>query len=294
MDVHWTLLPWRSLARAVTIGCAAAVLLGCDEGSRGSGSGSGASRPTTTAPAEPAPSGAPDPMAMPPQVVALMGDGRLLVLSSDDGTVVRSLGTVAVGELFRPALSITPDRQFVYVSEAGKGDAAAADDAIGSIVQIHVSSGITTHVATGAMPRVSPDGRYLAYSTDADAMQVCIADALTVREVATGEERTWQIGLRPALRPARARRAVPEERVAPVRDGGSPARLHPPPLVGGHELRARPRRPGRDLVTRPARCRPIPAAKSLAAVLNAVPTGTAFSGCAPPRSASTPRAARRP
>lgn len=76
-------------------------------------------------------------------------------------------------------LALSPDGRYVYVTLIGKTDLY--------IEKISTSTRRRTFLAYGDQPAVSPNGRYLAYSTGLDD------DYLTVRQLASGRTTTFDL-----------------------------------------------------------------------------------------------------
>jgi hypothetical protein len=104
---------------------------------------------------------------MPARVVAVTTDGRLVVVRSSDGHVIRQLATEAVvdpqgpnGET--PNITVTPDGNTVYFMSLYNRFNGA------TISSVPLAGGPVTNVfgqgCCGHYPAVSPDGRWLAYS----------------------------------------------------------------------------------------------------------------------------------
>jgi hypothetical protein len=141
---------------------------------------------TTLASAGRPPANAPRPA----DIAAIVG-GSVVMLDGRDGHTVRTLAThpeaTTGGFPYLQGVSLTPDRNEVFYSLVG--DCGAA-----TIYRVP-SDGHSAAVAilTGASPAVSPDGRKLAYAvaTPSQAERQC-QNAVVVRDLQTGAERTWR------------------------------------------------------------------------------------------------------
>ncbi len=141
-------------------------------------------------------------LGMPADIVALKSDGRLVVLSSSDGSLVRLLASMEIGDTPPNSLSLTPDRKFVYLDRRQPGSDVNQAGGVTEIVRVPLAGGPVAHVADGTSPHVSPDGRRLAYGIDTDPTHPCTLDSLKVRDLATGKERSWQIPQQPEATPS--------------------------------------------------------------------------------------------
>jgi hypothetical protein len=125
---------------------------------------------------------APPPPA--PKLVAVV-DGNVVVLGSDTGEVER---TIAEGDPEGDVADVTvsPDGLDVYFTRLGNGECAA-----GEIVRVPIGGGNEEVVSRGSDPRISPDGRTLAYE-GLSPEDVCPPlPYLVVRDLDTGDEHTW-------------------------------------------------------------------------------------------------------
>jgi Tol biopolymer transport system component len=122
----------------------------------------------------------------PPELVATTTWGALVIVSTRDGRVLRTLTPDAVVD---DVPSRSPDGQWVYFG--GRPD----DRNCRQRLYRARASGESPpeEVGVGTAPAVSPDGTRLAY---AGPGTVC-HNALVVRTLATGEERSWSVPERP-------------------------------------------------------------------------------------------------
>ena len=143
----------------------------------------------------------------PVEIAAIVG-GSVVMLDGHDGDTLRTLANhpeaTTGGYPYLQGVSLTPDRSQVYYSLAGDCGAATTYrvPADGSLSSVAVLAGIS--------PAVSPDGRKLAYATaappsprtpqdqapaesveDAPYDRHC-QNAVVVRDLLTGAERTWR------------------------------------------------------------------------------------------------------
>ncbi|MEX1143850.1 MAG: hypothetical protein WEE69_00885 [Acidimicrobiia bacterium] len=123
------------------------------------------------------------------QIVAVQGPNnggdRLVVLSADDGRVIRTL-TEDVGITFG-GISATPDGETVYFS---RRRAALPCDRI-EVAKVPSAGGDVEVVATGTNPLVSPDGRTLEYVRSPAADPCGRRTEVISRNLETGEETVW-------------------------------------------------------------------------------------------------------
>lgn len=139
--------------------------------------------PSTTTPAAPSTtvvSGTP-----PTVIVAVTVDGRLVVLDAMTGAELRQLadlgdprggGAEGPGPNSVTQISVTPDHTMAYFD-------SCCEPAAGMIFAVPVDGSAPPEPLTNGLgPAVSPDGRYLAYTA---------INAVVVRDLQTGEERTF-------------------------------------------------------------------------------------------------------
>jgi hypothetical protein len=171
------------------------------------GGGDGSVDPTLVSAGRPSPDG-----PRPKEIAAIMG-GSVVLLDGRDGRTVRTLAThteaTSGGFPYLEGVSLAPDRSKVFYALAG--DCGAA-----TIYQV-AADGRTPPVAilAGVSPAVSPDGRKLAYAVaapgpapapapapvsasappaapDAAPAERRCQNAVVVRDLKTGAERTWR------------------------------------------------------------------------------------------------------
>jgi DNA-directed RNA polymerase specialized sigma24 family protein len=131
-----------------------------------------------------------DPRAEPPatdppaHVVAVTATGRLQILRTADGTVVRTVRS-GIGPS-RANITVSPDGLFAYLDREADGDCPGA-----SVVErVDLASGATQTVADGRSPVLTHDGTHLAYVT-ASSPRCDLFDTLVVRRLADDTERRW-------------------------------------------------------------------------------------------------------
>jgi hypothetical protein len=136
--------------------------------------------------------GRPSPNSPRPNEIAAISGGSVVMLDGRDGHTLRSLAThpeaTTGGFPYLQAVSLTPDRSDVFYSLSGDCDAATiyrvpADGHAAAVADLK-----------GVSPAVSPDGRKLAYAVatpGATAARRC-QNAVVVRDLKTGAERTWR------------------------------------------------------------------------------------------------------
>ena len=126
----------------------------------------------------------------PADIAAVVG-GSVVMLDSRDGHTLRTLAThpeaTTGGFPYLQGVSLTPDRSQVLYSLAG--DCSAA-----TIYQVPADAhSAAVAIASGVSPAVSPDGQKLAYAVanpSHDERQC--QNAVVVRDLRTGAERTWR------------------------------------------------------------------------------------------------------
>jgi hypothetical protein len=126
-----------------------------------------------------------------PAAIAAVAGGSVAMLDSRDGHTLRTLAThpeaTTGGFPYLQGISLTPDRSQVFYALAG--DCGAA-----TIYQVPADGhSAAVAIASGVSPAVSPDGQKLAYAvaTPSGDVRHC-QNAVVVRDVRTGAERTWR------------------------------------------------------------------------------------------------------
>ncbi|MEX2256762.1 MAG: hypothetical protein WEC34_15085, partial [Acidimicrobiia bacterium] len=122
-------------------------------------------------------------------IVAALDDGRVVVLDSDDGRVLRTLFTSSGGEGWANGLSAAPDGSIYLGLHTPPQPPTCASADPPQIVHIDGSGNWLGEGIVGMQPLVSPDGRYVAYAgSDAPADACGPFTNLVVRDVKTGTE----------------------------------------------------------------------------------------------------------
>ena len=137
--------------------------------------------------------GRPSPNAPRPAEIAAIVGGSVDMLDARDGHSLRTLAThpeaTTGGFPYLQAVSLSPDRSQVFYSLAG-------DCGPATVYQVP-ADGHSAAVAllTGVSPAVSPDGHKLAYAVAGSSKpgedRHC-QNAIVVRDLQTGAERTWR------------------------------------------------------------------------------------------------------
>jgi dipeptidyl aminopeptidase/acylaminoacyl peptidase len=149
------------VVRSCVLGFVLAVLVGgCGTGGSGSG-GDG------------------EQAARPAEIVAALGR-RVVVLSSDDGSVVRTLADDQQGAT---RVAVSPDRETVYFTRSNP-DVLCDEGLASEIVSVPVAGGSPQIVASGQGAVLSPDGTRIAYATGG-ANQCGPANQLAIQELGT-------------------------------------------------------------------------------------------------------------
>lgn len=179
--------------------------------------------------------GRPSPQAARPAEIAAVAGGSVVLLDSADGHTVRTLATHAEaatgGFPYLEGVSLSPDRKTVFYALAG-------DCGPATIYRVATDGRTPAQVVLdGVSPAVSPDGRKLAYAVatagppaaagalgpaggspaapadgpEGAARERHCQNAVVVRDLKTGAERTWRYPDTPDYRTALYRDAVISE-----------------------------------------------------------------------------------
>jgi hypothetical protein len=121
-------------------------------------------------------------LGMPDEIVAEVGD-RLVVIDSETGAELRTLVQGTQGRM-------SSDGRYVYFV---RPDDRACDPMTFEIARVSIDGGSVDVVARGLAPSVSPDGRFLAYTSYGEGdFPNCVRERfLVIRELATGNERQY-------------------------------------------------------------------------------------------------------
>ena len=116
----------------------------------------------------------------PPEIVAWSGRSRLVVMSSLNGHVLRTLARDVATYRGFPSLAVSASGS-VYFDEGN------------SVVRVPLAGGKVAEVVQGRSPALSPNGQFLAYvSGDAVGSSVQTTMAITVLDLVSGAQRSWQ------------------------------------------------------------------------------------------------------
>ncbi len=135
--------------------------------------------------------GRPSPNSPRPSEIAAISGGSVVMLDGRDGHTVRTLAThteaTSGGFPYLQGVSLSPDRSEVFYSMSGDCDSA-------TIYRVPADGHSAAVVAfSGVSPAVSPDGRKLAYAVAAPSKtERHCQNAVVVRDLQTGAERTWR------------------------------------------------------------------------------------------------------
>lgn len=123
------------------------------------------------------------PDAATPRIVAVDGDGRLVVLD-DEGDIDRVLlEGIRVDDPASNGIAVAQDRGEVFVTRPGEAGAPT------ELIRVGLAGAGEETLADGSAPSVSPDGSQLAYVKLVERDGPLPAPALVVRNLDTGEER---------------------------------------------------------------------------------------------------------
>jgi len=126
-----------------------------------------------------------------PVEIAAIEGGSVVLLDSRDGHTLRTLANhpeaTTGGFPYLQGVSLSPDRSQVFYSLVG-------DCGPATIYRVPIDgSSAAAAILTGVSPAVSPDGRKLAYAVAIPSQEErhC-QNAVVVRDLQTGAERTWR------------------------------------------------------------------------------------------------------
>lgn len=121
----------------------------------------------------------------PGQIAAVLGDGRLVVLSGANGEVERTLlEGIDVNDPASNGVAVTPDGEGVFVVSPGTGGAGGPE-----VLRVPISGGEPEVIGPGRAPSVSPDGTTLAYNDVEEGEGPLPVPVIVLRDLETGEER---------------------------------------------------------------------------------------------------------
>jgi hypothetical protein len=151
------------------------------------GLGDGSADPTLVS------TGRPSPTASRPADIAAVVGGSVVLLDGRDGHTVRTLAThteaTTGGFPYLEGVSLSPDGKTVYYALAG-------DCGPATIYRVAADGRTPSEgMVDGLSPAVSPDGRKLAYAVagpEGTSRDRHCQNAIVVRDLKTGAERTWR------------------------------------------------------------------------------------------------------
>lgn len=195
----------RRLRRLTAVGAACAVVVGAVAFAGGRPGDEPSATDLATRPADSGATSLPAPAPTEPArgddrpafAVALSAKGRVVVL---DGATSRALQVLAQyptdGSGRLGGVSLTPDRKTVYYGYGESG--LSSDPRCGTgVYRVPVDGGGRPEkVAEGLSPKLSPDGRLLAYAGGGTRFgirgeQMSCSNVLVIRDLASGAERAW-------------------------------------------------------------------------------------------------------
>ena len=127
-------------------------------------------------------------------VVAMIGS-RLVVVSASDGRPLRTLATAPPGGRASGGIAVSATTRRVYYT-VGQPCGPRPE-----VWQVPIGGGAAHRVVSnGAAPAVSPDGRFLAYTTGFTTGSSCSAhDMLAIRDLRTGKEQRSRLASFPSV-----------------------------------------------------------------------------------------------
>ena len=127
-------------------------------------------------------------------VVAVIGS-RLVVVSASDGRLLRTLATALPGGRASGGIAVSARTRRVYYT-VGQPCGPRPE-----IWQVPIGGGAAHRVVSnGAAPAVSPDGRFLAYTSGFTTGSRCSAhDTLAIRDLRTGKEQRSRLASFPSV-----------------------------------------------------------------------------------------------
>lgn len=130
------------------------------------------------------------------------GTGDVVEIDLDTGQLVGTLAMLDAEATYYGAPQLNWDGSAIYVSEDVEDRWFSCESSPGAIRRVDLTTGETKIIATGTDPKVSPDGTKLAYlaasqcipdvySSNPDDFVLTIYDSVVIRDLSTGDERTW-------------------------------------------------------------------------------------------------------
>jgi hypothetical protein len=165
---------WALLGASLVVLAAAAVTGGIGLSGRAGRAAAGSTRPPPPGPA----------VSMPSRVVVWTDNFKIEVLSSRTGRLLRTLATNVALNQGIPTLAVSPAGVLYF------------DDARGTrefVLSVPLAGGPVTTIADGRDPAISPDGRMLAYVTYTHRWAAKQPEAIVVRDLPAGTQRTWAV-----------------------------------------------------------------------------------------------------
>lgn len=131
----------------------------------------------------------PLPDGAPKSFVGIDTEGRILLLSSEDGAVIRELARKkepTTNSTFTDRVELSPDGKYVYFDELDNLDKPMCKI---RIKRVSLEARTPELIAArGTNPAISPDGKSLAYIT---GKSDCYGRTLVIRDLSSGKERRW-------------------------------------------------------------------------------------------------------
>lgn len=118
-----------------------------------------------------------------PTTIVASRRGEIVLISSWDGSVIRTIAGRTATRGQDVPLVLSPDRKTVYFT-------VALNDRCHEIRAVSVTGATSKRVAAGRSPDVSPDGERLAYVAIDDCKSW--RDYVVVLDLRTGDEREWR------------------------------------------------------------------------------------------------------
>jgi hypothetical protein len=138
---------------------------------------------------------------LPEHLIAVADDGRVVLLVTATGRVSRVISAPTAADARPQHVSISDDGRTAFYT------GGSIENGLPLMFQVDLPDGSPRPIGRGHSPRLSPDGRRLAFLSGAEN-DFGVASRLVVRELRSGEERHWDLspervrgplGLSPAL-----------------------------------------------------------------------------------------------